>query len=283
MSAGNYEDKFEPDEYLAQFYNSPGTPQNYYRDVRLKLIHDVFQAISCEATSNEENDFKVLDYGCGPVIAHVISPAGNKRVSEIILAEFTEKNRTSLQRWQVNDTMAFNWVPYLKYVVQDLEKKEVNEVYLREERLRSVIKVASCNIKAEQPIERGFEGPYDVVMTFLAIECACTSEVEYIDYIRKLSTLVKPNGKLVMFSKLAQKPQAISYKICGEKFSYYTVSYEMLLNALHSAGFAKICCTKVHILEAISKLTQSEIAKLEANPCTDDEFYYMSITAVKLC
>ncbi len=278
QSGDSYEDKFEPEEYLTQYYNEPGTPQNYYRDVRLKLVHEIFETVPREGG---KNGFKILDYGSGPVIAHAISSAGNERVSEIVLAEFTEKNRNSLSKWRVNDPLAFNWLPYIKYVVQDLEKKSESEVYLREERLRSLIKVVSCDIKAKRPIEKGFEGPYDVVMTFLAIECACQNEADYIEFMRKLSSLVKPDGTLVMFTKMAQKAQSISYKICGQKFYYYTATYDMLLNALSKAGFGEIHCTKVRILEAISKLTPSEIAKLEANPCSDDNFYYMTVTAVK--
>ena len=39
----------------------------------------------------------MLDYGCGPVIANVISAAGIG--SDIILAEYTEKSRQAIQQW----------------------------------------------------------------------------------------------------------------------------------------------------------------------------------------
>ena len=40
---------------------------------------------------------KVLNYGCGPILAYDISPAGVK--AEIVLAENGEKSRNALQDW----------------------------------------------------------------------------------------------------------------------------------------------------------------------------------------
>lgn len=247
----HYKDKFEGNQYLSQYYNIPGTPQNYYRDVRLKLVHDMFKKLLPDEEVEGKDDFRVLDYGSGPVIAYVISAAGKRKVSEIVLAEYTEKNRDALNKWQANDSSSFNWLPYIKNVVQDIEKKPESEVRIREQRLRDLMKVVSCDIKAEQPIEKGSEGPFDVVITFLAIECACVSEAEYIEFIEKLSKMVKPNGAIIMFSKLAKKAQSISYAIGRERFYYYAVTYDMLLNALSKAGFVNVQCTNVPIMEAI--------------------------------
>lgn len=95
----NYQDKFDPIEYLHQCYKTPGTPQNYWRNLRLELIHDTFETILPKDLRDNE-EFKVLDYGSGPVIAHVISAAGKQQVSEIVLAEYTKKNREALHKWQ---------------------------------------------------------------------------------------------------------------------------------------------------------------------------------------
>ena len=277
----NFEDRFDPIAYLSQYYNRPGTPQNYYRDLRLKMVHEFF----CELLPNDESahtkDFKVLDYGSGPVIAFVISAAGKNEVSEIVLADYTEMNRSALRKWFDGNTSDFDWSSYFKHIVQDLEKKAEKDIRTREDRLRCIAKVASCDIKADQVIEEGFEGPYDVVITFLAIESACTIEADYLPLLEKLSRHVKPEGHILMFTKLAKTAQPVSYNVGGKQFHYFAPSEEIVLSSLGKAGFNNIQCTRVPISNAISGLSASEIAQLEAHPCTDDEFFYMSLTAKK--
>ena len=279
----NYDDQFDANEFLAQAYNPPGTPKNYHRDLRMKMVHDLFKELLPDGVDNHNNNFKVLDYGCGPVIAFAISAAGKNAVSEIVLAEYTEMSRNALHKWLDRDAVAFDWSDYFKHVVQTLEKKPESEVKLREERLRNIVKIASCDIKADPPIEEGFEGPYDLVMTFLAIESACKSEEEYFELVKNLSKLVKPGGNVMMFAKLAKTSQSIRYNIGGKLFHYYTISEDILLSALKKAGLQCVTSTRVPIQNVISGLTASEIAILEAHPdCDDDEFFYMSVTAQKV-
>ena len=277
----DFEGRFDPTTYLSQYYNKPGSPQNYYRDQRMKMVHEFF----CELLPEDDRicgkEIKVLDYGSGPVIAFAISAAGKNEVSEIVLAGFTETNRDALHKWLSRDASAFDWSPYFKYVVQNLEKKPAVEVDIREEKLRSIVKVASCDIKANPPIQEGFEGPYDVIITFLSIGSGCYSEAEYFKLVEKLSRLVKPGGHILMFSKLAKTAQSITYNVGGQPFHYYATTEDTLLSSLKKAGFNSICCTRVAIRNAITGLSASEIAQLEAHPCTDDEFFYMLTTARK--
>ena len=45
---------------------------------------------------------------------------------------------------------------------------------MREETLRKAIKViVPCNITQDPPIAKGYEGPYDVMMSMLCIENCC--------------------------------------------------------------------------------------------------------------
>ena len=277
----NYEERFDANEFLLQAYNTPGTPKNYHRDYRMKMVHDLFNDLLPDGDCNCDDGFKVLDYGCGPVIAFAISAAGKNAVSEIVLAEYTEMSRNAIRKWLDRDSTAFDWSSYFRHIVQNLEKKPENEVQFREERLRNIVKVAACDIKANPPIEEGYEGPYDVVMTFLAIESACESEEEYFRLVQNLSKLVKPEGHVMMFAKLAKNSQSILYNIGGKLFHYYTISEDMLLCALEKAGLQCIQSTHMPIQNVISGLSASEIAILEAHPDSNDDFFYMSVTAKK--
>lgn len=274
----NYQNKFDPQTFLKQRFREPGTPINQFRDMRLQIIHKLFSSISDNI--KETSEFKVLDYGSGPVIAFVISAAGKDYVSEIVLAEYTLSNREALQNWIEKDSLAFDWQSYIKYVVQDLEKKPVSEVDLRKKQLRSLLTVVSCDITANHPIEKGFEGPYNVVLTSLAIGSACHSEAEFINSIEKVSELVKPGGILYMFSKLAQKSQPMYYELGGENFYYYAVTKEVVLLSLKQSGFVDIQLTSIPIAATISGLSKSDAGQLEIH-LSSEEFYYASLIAKK--
>ena len=64
-------------------------------------MHEFFKATKFDTVKPGEL-LKVLDYGCGPVIAHIISAAGTE-ATEIILAEFTDGCRKAIQLWLDRD------------------------------------------------------------------------------------------------------------------------------------------------------------------------------------
>ena len=279
----NFEDRFDPIAYLSQCYHKPGTPQNYCRDLRLKMVHEFFCEFPPVDDEDCPKDIKVLDYGSGPVIAFVISAAGKKEVSEIVLADYTEMNRSALRKWIDRDVSSFDWSCYFKHIVQDLEKKAEKEIRAREDRLRSIAKVASCDIKADQVIEKGFEGPYDVVITFLAIESACTIEADYLPLVEKLSRHVKPEGHILMFIKIGKRAQSMSYNVGGKLFHYFTPSEEIVLSSLGKAGFNSIQYTITpapSVLNSISGLSSSKIEAINQSTM-DNKFFYMSVRAKK--
>ena len=57
-------------------------------------MHEFFEATKFDTVKLGES-LNVLDYGCGPVIAHAISAAGIEAI-EIVLAEFTDGCRKAV-------------------------------------------------------------------------------------------------------------------------------------------------------------------------------------------
>ena len=81
-----------------------------------------------------------------------ISSARN--ATEIVLSEYTERNRAALQLWIMmnGDPKAHDFSQYFKYVVQDLEGRSEKEAFERQEKLQRVVKaIVSCDI-TEDPI-----------------------------------------------------------------------------------------------------------------------------------
>ena len=277
----DFESNFDPQKYLEQRYKQPGSPENKLRDFQIDSVHAFFAELYHSITLPGKKSCKILDYGCGPVIAFGISAAGKAQVSEIVLAEYTPKSREAIQQWLDKDALAFNWSPYFNYVVRNLEGKSEQDVVSREERLRSLIKMASCDITLDQPIEKGYEGPYDVVLTMLAIESVCRSEGEYCIFIKRLSSLVEPGGHLLLIAKLAPLSQPMYYKVGNEDMYYYALSCDAVTNALKQASFVNISTTRLSIAEIIEGVKTSESSSIDTH-WNNDSFYYMFFNATKV-
>ena len=171
------------------------------KEFALKNVHNFFAQ---KHSTSEGMPLKVLDYGCGPVVAFDISAA--KEEAEIVLAEYGENCRQALQDWLNCHSSAWDWTPYIKHVVCDLERKNENEVAQREENLRKAIKaVVPCDITKDPPIAKGFEGPYDIVMSMLCIENGCLTKDEYKAAIRRIASLTKKGGNFLLYSSVRNR------------------------------------------------------------------------------
>ena len=187
----HFHSRFNATSYLNTRFNHPGNI--VLRDFIIGKVHEFFKATKFDTVKPGES-LTVLDYGCGPALAHVIISA-----TEITLAEFTPECRKEVQLWLDKDPSAWDWTPYIKYVVQTLERNEdEHEIIRREESLRNLIKaVVPCDISQTPPIAEGFAGPcYDVVMSVLCLEGACETKGDYKAAIKRLTGLIKPGGYL---------------------------------------------------------------------------------------
>ena len=101
------------------------------------------------------DDFKVLDYGCGPAIVNVTDQCLYRVATEIVLAEYTNEGRAAIQLWLEIDPNAFNWYLYFKYVVQTLEGETTTATEQCEEQLHTILKaVVHCDIAQDPPIKK---------------------------------------------------------------------------------------------------------------------------------
>ena len=226
----DFQGEFNPEMYLNKYYKRPGSVA--MMDFALKNIHKFFNS----AGFSEDKPVKVLDYACGPVLSCVISAAGLN--TEIILADYTDKCREAIQQWLDLDPSARDWSLYFKFIVQTLEGKEESEVLKREESLRNAVKaVVPCDITQDPPIARGFEGPYDVVMTILCFESACTTRDEYRAAVRKIAPLVKVGGHFLLYSTIRNKEGLGYYHIGPTRFVDLCLPLQFILSTLEESEF----------------------------------------------
>ena len=234
----DFQTRFNPQDYL-RFFVAPGTPENVIFDFSIKHVHKAFCMLKSEEqkVSSQSDKIRVLDYGCGPTICHTISAAGIPNVSEIVLAEYTARNREAVQQWLDKDPSAFDWSPYFRHVVQTLEGKAEELVAEREERMRSLVKVVPCDITPNPPIEKGYEGPYDVVISSFCLDSSCENVDEYRAGVVKLSSLVKPGGLLLTYSAEKQPEEEPAYCRVGSQYFYdLKISYDTVVSSIKEAG-----------------------------------------------
>ena len=228
MFGKHYHDKFNPKEYLQQYSNKP------VRLFGLKQVHEFYQSYA--STSK----LKILDIGSGPTIAYTISAA--PFAAEIVLSEYTEANRAALSQWLNNDPEAYDWTHTFKHVVVDLEGKSEEEVPVRAELVRKVIKaVVPCDATRDPPVPPQYVDQYDIITDFLCLACACATTEDYVAALVRLHALLKPGGKIVLYTperKEASTPA--SYPVGSQRFFDLQLSRDAIANSLKQAGFCDV-------------------------------------------
>ena len=225
---GYYDQNFDVSTYLDLMVD------NELMEFNLACLHESFSAMD-----SGENGLTVLDYGCGPNVANHISAA--LKATEIVLADYCEPNREFIKKWLAADPSAHDWSFYFNHVVETLEGKSHQESIERQQVLRDKVKaVVTCDLTKDQFIEEGYEGPYDVVESFLCLGVPVTNRDEYLTFLRKVASLVKMNGTLLFSDVTVESAKWCPYKIDGKKFDSYNVSIEDIVSTLRADGFSEI-------------------------------------------
>ena len=180
-------DKFDAWVYIKEYY---GKLDCWHRNP-LKYLHDFY-------TSHFQRgaNLKVLNYGCGPIVAFEASAV--PYAQEIVLAEYVEQNRAVAKLWLDKDPSRPDFSALYRYVVEELEGRGPGEVEERQDAVRHLSTICSCDIYQDPLIQKGYEGPYDVIYTASCIEDACSTIEVFGAALSKLCDLLKPGGWLVM-------------------------------------------------------------------------------------
>ena len=235
----------DPDETRTQFY--------------LRHFHEFYQQYH---TQWDHTGARLLEFGGGPIIIPLISAA--PFVSEIVFSEYADSCRNEVQLWKDNDPKAFDWMPYIRHVVNKLEQKvDCESAAVRAQTLRSRIHhIVSCDINADQKHLLGCEAvqePFDIISMNGCIEAVVKSHTQYQQSIAKLKTLMKPGGLLVGVQFLG----LCGWEIQGEKYHCFPLTEELVVTSLQQAGFTlleKKLSTRFTVSETTKTITQNGTA-----------------------
>ena len=229
----DYFDKFNPQTFLQMSYSANSLCA--FRLFGLKQLHEFYQSYAPGGAK-----LKILDIGSGPTIAYAINAA--PYAAEIVLSEYTEANRAALLQWLTKDPKAFDWTPVFKHVVVDLEGKSEEEVPIRAELVRKVVKaVVPCDINRDPPIPPQYVDQYDIVTDFMCLESACATRKDYVTALITLYHLLKSGGRIILYTaEYKQVPTPATYPVGPHKFFDLGLSRDLILKSLEEAGFCVV-------------------------------------------
>ncbi|XP_069810086.1 nicotinamide N-methyltransferase-like [Dendropsophus ebraccatus] len=236
-----YEELFNPKAYLdAYFRMSGGSMGDEYLQFVLKQLAETFNSGKIKGDT-------LIDIGTGPCIYQLLSAC--EVFKNIIVSDFTEKNREEFNLWLKNQPGAFDWSHVLKYVCQ-LEGDRI-PYQEKEEQLRKTIKqVLHCDVFNTNPIDPVTIPQVDCLLSCLCLEGACKDYESYVTALKNMTSLLKLGGYLVLTGDLGN-----TYYMVGEKkFTGLCLNEDFLKEAITGAG-----CTIENF--EVSKKTKDSLEK----------------------
>ena len=218
-----YQNEFDSRAYLNSTFCDPD-------------IHEI-RHITEFYSSFPVNSLDILDYSGGPSLLNLINAA--PKASKIIFAEYAEQNKKEVNKWLNDEPDAFDWTPAVKYCleVEGLPTDNV-EIQKRQALLRKKIEaVVHCDLAEKNIIEECYMGPYDVVTCIGVLDAICATRDQFSGSVKKISTLVKKDGYLIITTDGSE-----GYVAGAEFITPLTVTAEDCKEDFTAAGFTKISC-----------------------------------------
>ena len=227
-----YDNSFNPSKYIT-------LPDD--KVFLMRCLHKFY------STLNGHDKLKILDYGCGPSLENEISAVS--KAAEITMADYCKPNRDHVKEW-LQGKAKHDLSVYLKHLQpdirddRDLERAVAAEA---EKELKKKIKaVVWCDFTKDRPIEEGHEGPYDVVMALWCMGHAAGNAEEYATNLKRVLSLVRVEGILVMSSYTNKEKGGINHYYMGKRrLSVYCMTTETLCDILLDLGLVDVKLQKV--------------------------------------
>ena len=113
----------------------------------------------------------VMDLGCGPSIANIISASNWS--DKIYMAELLEGNRKEIVKYLCQDDDAWDWRPYFQF---HTELEGGQEPDMVEQRVRkSITGILECDLSSDQVFRpEVFDQQVDIMICSLVFDVVCT-------------------------------------------------------------------------------------------------------------
>ncbi|XP_053308405.1 nicotinamide N-methyltransferase-like [Spea bombifrons] len=173
----------------------------------------------------------LIDVSVGPTFHQLLSVS--EYFKEITVLEFSDACIKDLENWVKKGDDAFDLSHTSKFLT---ELQETNDKWEeKEENVRKRIKhILKCDFTKKNPTDPVVLPKADCIVSYFGINVVSKDQKSYSDNLKKLSIMLKPGGRLLLFGGF----NAVFFTLADEKF--HTLSYDeaFLRKALAEAGFA---------------------------------------------
>jgi hypothetical protein len=179
---------FSPAAYLAEYYSTVG-PEN---DALLRFFAAVHRGVPAGG--------RMLEFGCGPTIYQLISPAAAYR--SIDVADHVDDNLAALRSWK-DGAPGHDWTHFFERALE-LEGGDTVDaaaVRRREDLLRQRLGCfLTCDALDDDDLLPGGRAPYDAVGVNFVLESITDDRDTWAAALARVAGLVAPGGSLVLCS-----------------------------------------------------------------------------------
>ncbi|XP_053311648.1 nicotinamide N-methyltransferase-like [Spea bombifrons] len=172
----------------------------------------------------------LTDFSIGPIVCHLLPICD--RFKEIVILEFNDVCISELEKWRNSHEEAYDW-SHASKALTDLEGKSGGWKE-KEELLKQKIKqILKCDFTKENPTDPIVLPKADCVFCAWAIDIISPDKEAYIRNFRKVSSLLKPGGHLILFGNINH-----SFYFIGEhKYKILKYDEEFLKKNLKDEGY----------------------------------------------
>ena len=228
-------DSFRARDYLEGRYGQATDDVRGVVSFYLKRYHGFYQKYGSELDASSA---RLLEFGGGPTIYPLISAA--PFISEATFTDYAEANLKEVQLWRDKDPSAFDWSKYFQHVLVNLEgNNDPNAPSQREDELRSKLRqIIRCDARADQVLgDATIPHSFDIISCNLCLESVCQNVHEYVDCLKKLRKLLKPNGFLVGITAIEAAWYTYNAPEESQKLYALPLTEEVITSSLLSAQF----------------------------------------------
>ncbi|KAM8939575.1 nicotinamide N-methyltransferase-like [Pelodytes ibericus] len=232
---------FDPQQFTDTYF-SP----NADKDLREEAVIDSMKYMHTEAISGRVKGDLLIDISVGSGIAQLFSICD--QFKEITVLEVNDRNIKDLERWINKHEDATDWTHVSEILMELHGKCDVWQE--KEEALRRKMKhVLKCDFDKENLTDPITLPKADCIVTTWMLDCVSKDHAAFCSNLRKISSLLKPGGHLILFGDI----NVTYYMIGSEKFHILTYDEEFLRSSLEDARF------KIQRYEATDRKTNSGI------------------------
>ncbi|XP_073441192.1 indolethylamine N-methyltransferase-like [Dendrobates tinctorius] len=237
-----HEDEFDSRESLENYFSDK--PDMVFGED--SLVFPIENLTKTFTEGHVKGDI-LIDFSIGAVVHHLF--AACDFFKHIIVLKMRDRCIMELKRWVDERTGAFDWNHATKLHVDRVGKSD--QLQDRVGKVRSALQhVVKCNLEKENMMEPIVLPLADCVMSGWLLDYICKNQDDYMRYLRKFSSLLKPGGHIILFSCL----EMTFFLVGKEKYHAFSFDAEFARNALVAEGFIIDRC-EVKKRTAVSDLT----------------------------